>query len=251
MWQKWPHRSLTDKFIACYNDSMKHTLKVTSRTKEIRKCLFCEKEFHPHRGKKRNHRFCSKSCGIKNRHGKNKEYRNEKILRKLYLEEKMSFKQIARKLQCGATTIQSYLRFYKIPVREPYNPYVIPKMLLAERNPNWKGGRFIASTGYVYILSPNHPTKSAKRGKKYVAEHNLVMEKNLERFLEKNERVHHLDGNKQNNQLSNLMLFPTNGKHIEFEQKVSSFAKKLIWGIIKPELKNSLQKLFQEFLNEK
>ena len=52
-------------------------------------------------------------------------------------------------------------------------------------------------------------------GKKY-DEHRLVFEKHLGRPLDSKEVVHHIDGNKSNNKLSNLMLFPTKSAHTKY-----------------------------------
>jgi transposase/uncharacterized protein (DUF1330 family) len=57
--------------------------------------------------------------------------------------------------------------------------------------------------GYIMILCPEHPC-ATKRG--YVMEHRLVVEKHLGRYLSKSEDVHHLDGNRSNNALSNLIV---------------------------------------------
>lgn len=56
---------------------------------------------------------------------------------------------------------------------------------------------------YLYALVPNHP-KATKNG--YVLMHRVVMENFLGRLLEKNEVVHHLDGNKHNNSIENLQV---------------------------------------------
>jgi len=40
----------------------------------------------------------------------------------------------------------------------------------------------------------------------YRFEHQIVMEKHLGRRLTKNERIHHIDNNKLNNKISNLLL---------------------------------------------
>ena len=77
---------------------------------------------------------------------------------------------------------------------------------------NWKGGRRNVS-GYIYIFSPEHPTKNTN---KLVAEHRLTMEKHIGRFLKESEIVHHIDGDRKNNSISNLMLFPNSSSHHKF-----------------------------------
>ena len=57
--------------------------------------------------------------------------------------------------------------------------------------------------GYVYIHAPAHPY-ATKRG--YVMEHRLVIERSIERLTLPTEHVHHKDGNRNNNRLSNLEL---------------------------------------------
>lgn len=70
------------------------------------------------------------------------------------------------------------------------------------KNPNWKGGRSIASTGYVLIRVGVGHHAADVRG--YAYEHRLVAEKMLGRALDPGEQVHHKDGNKQNNDPDNL-----------------------------------------------
>ncbi|MEN6325822.1 MAG: HNH endonuclease [Syntrophomonas sp.] len=69
------------------------------------------------------------------------------------------------------------------------------------RNPNWKGGRTIASNGYVLVKMPGHPMADS-RG--YVYEHRLVAERKLGRPLLPGEIVHHKDGYKQNDSDENI-----------------------------------------------
>ena len=56
---------------------------------------------------------------------------------------------------------------------------------------------------YLYALVPDHPNAS-KNG--YVLEHRVIMERKIKRYLTSNEVVHHIDGNKHNNEVSNLQL---------------------------------------------
>lgn len=47
----------------------------------------------------------------------------------------------------------------------------------------------------------------------YVLEHRLVMESSLKRILKATEVVHHLDGDRLNNEISNLSVCASAGKH--------------------------------------
>jgi len=86
-----------------------------------------------------------------------------------------------------------------------------------ENTTNWRGGKRIHSNGYVWIYSPLHPYHSAQ---KYVLEHRLVMEKNLKRYLNPNEIVHHINGNHQDNRIDNLMLFSDSKSHLNYHRLI-------------------------------
>ena len=88
---------------------------------------------------------------------------------------------------------------------------------LDKKSNNWKGGRTIKD-GYILIWKPKH--LYAKNG--YVAEHRLVMEKHLGRFLKPTEVVHHIDEDKTNNSLSNLKYFKSNGAHRNYHKHKKS-----------------------------
>jgi uncharacterized protein (DUF1330 family) len=66
---------------------------------------------------------------------------------------------------------------------------------------NWKGGIHY-QFGYRMIKVPDHPYVSNG----YVREHRLIMERHLGRYLTPDELVHHIDGDKLNNQIDNLLL---------------------------------------------
>ncbi|MCK5608833.1 HNH endonuclease, partial [Candidatus Pacearchaeota archaeon] len=70
-------------------------------------------------------------------------------------------------------------------------------------NPMWTTGRYPDSKGYIVIRKPDHPF-ATKQGLVY--EHRLVLEKHLGRYLSPEERIHHKDGNRSNNQIPNLHL---------------------------------------------
>ena len=66
---------------------------------------------------------------------------------------------------------------------------------------------------YRYIYMPNHPDAIGTK-KLYVAEHRLIMEESLGRFLNDDEIVHHKDENTLNNDILNLQLM-TATEHIK------------------------------------
>ena len=71
-----------------------------------------------------------------------------------------------------------------------------------ENHPAFKGGRFIDNFGYVHIL--------VEGAGKYILEHRFLMENKIGRRLTNQEHVHHIDGDKSNNSLNNLMLLTIN-----------------------------------------
>ena len=83
------------------------------------------------------------------------------------------------------------------------------------RNPNWKGGRTVASNGYVLIKRPDHPRADC-RG--YVYEHILVAEQLIGRPVRKGEQVHHKNHIKTDNRPENLEVKATAAEH-HFEHR--------------------------------
>jgi hypothetical protein len=79
------------------------------------------------------------------------------------------------------------------------------------KNPNWRGGRPWCSSGYILILSPDHPHQNC-RG--YVLEHRLVMEAHLGRTLLPTEVVHHINGIVDDNRIENLQRFDSQADHL-------------------------------------
>lgn len=81
----------------------------------------------------------------------------------------------------------------------------------------WKIKKIVSKGDYNYVHVPDHP-------KKYVLEHRIVMENHLGRLLNSNEVVHHKDGNKKNNDISNLEVMDKK----EHNRLHSSIGRKMV-----------------------
>ena len=182
-----------------------------------------------------------RKCYDFTRSHQDKPWHKKEWLEKQYLTKKLSFETIAKSVGINPSSIRKWCFKFGINPR----PAPFRGSALRELNPSWKGGRLI-HRGYAFIHHPE--PHSYKRGY-YVPEHTLVMEQKLGRKLMKPEVVHHLDGNPSNNSPENLMLFPNNGEHRIFEEKVNSFGKSILWGNLSPELKDKLLELFSQYLS--
>jgi hypothetical protein len=97
--------------------------------------------------------------------------------------------------------------------RSPAQQAQLKKVAQANRDRVWtpeKGGRYITHTGYVLVHAPNHPNRIKRH---MMLEHRLVMEKHLGRYLTPEEVVHHINEDKTDNRIENLMLFPNDEAH--------------------------------------
>jgi len=143
-----------------------------------------------------------------------KLYKDKNWLYEKYWGEKISTSAIAKLCNVNAGAIRYMLIKFNIKRRtgsEGSKLYHLkhPDVWRGKNHNGWRGGRHKNRDGYVYVYKPNHP--NARNGR-YVFEHRIVMEKHLGRYLKSNEIVHHKDGNKTNNNISNLYL-TTKEKH--------------------------------------
>lgn len=99
-------------------------------------------------------------------------------------------------------------------------PFLIElnKRQKCENHPRWKGGRYTVQ-GYGYINNNGKP----------MLFHRYVMEKHLGRKLYPKEAIHHLDGDKLNCDVSNLLLCKNGSEHA----KVHRAMEKIVYELIK------------------
>ena len=127
-------------------------------------------------------------------------------IRKWVEDDGLTHKIIGEKLGCANQTISKICKKHGIKTQRV-------GARSGHLHKSWKGGRILLK-GYYYLYMPEHPNCTKKRR---FAEHRLVMEQKLGRYLTSKEVVHHIDGNSKNNNPDNLMVFGSNGEHLAEE----------------------------------
>lgn len=124
---------------------------------------------------------------------------------------------------CGVETETSYSNYYASQVRQNFSGQTFCRSCNNKRvgvsrrgRRGWNWGKkkpvelaqrssYVTNDGYRMIFAPSGEF-SARNWSDYKKEHVVVMEQFLGRPLEKKEVIHHIDGDKLNNELVNLLL---------------------------------------------
>jgi hypothetical protein len=137
---------------------------------------------------------------------------NPKDAQTIYQMAKQGYysKEIADAVGKTPKAIQKFFRRYNFPVLHNIEP---PRL---EERHDWKGGTKMMK-GYLYRRVLDHPNGTTHGN--YVAEHRLVMEQKLGRYLLPTEVVDHIDGDITNNHPDNLRVFSSNAEHLSVTLK--------------------------------
>jgi hypothetical protein len=141
------------------------------------------------------------------------------FLEKEYVQEKKSARRIAQDLGVAYCTVYRALSRFNIAIRGS----------VGENHGRWTGGRTIRN-GYWIVYMPDH--RRVMRGGR-VYEHIIVAEKKYGRPIKRTEHIHHIDGNRLNNSLENLLVCSIKEHgliHASYEQLLTLLLQK---GVIK------------------
>lgn len=160
-------------------------------------------------------RTAAKDAGVemRNRGGRYRKFsdKDRQEAKRLYEKEKWSQEAIAAKFGSTQITVSRMLKEVGCKTRG--------RAARGKEHGGWKGGRVKVGDGYIGVMvDRNDPWRCMADSMGYVLEHRLVMAKAMGRPLLKHETVHHIDGDKHNNKISNLQLrFGRHGKGIKLK----------------------------------
>lgn len=181
-------------------------------------CITCgKKRWTTYRKGRASSKQCPKCAPNKGQYSQGHQFTpkcNVPLLKviELYQDEKRSSTEIAKIFHVSPSSVGRRLK--KAGVTRSLSEAMKVAIETGRRSlfpsghgPCWKGGRSTNGNGYIQIFMPTHPSCSSDG---YVLEHRLVMEKQLGRYLERRELVHHINGIRDDNRIENLKIVSRN-----------------------------------------
>jgi len=92
--------------------------------------------------------------------------------------------------------------------------------LSGKLHPQWKGGKRLTAKGYILIWCPGHHRSNCQG---YVFEHILVAEQILGKPLPPNAEIHHVNEDKSDNRLGNIVICSDNDYHHLIHQRLRAY----------------------------
>jgi hypothetical protein len=121
-------------------------------------------------------------------------------------------RRISQRLRGRHLTVEHRLKLREVNLGKRLSPKSVEKMRVALKAKP-KKAKIERGYGYIGVYCPNHPNAD-KHGR--VLEHRLVMEQALNRLLSSEEVVHHINGDKTDNRIENLLLFANERLHQQY-----------------------------------
>lgn len=108
-----------------------------------------------------------------------------------------SIAEIVKQVGTNRESVRKYLLKRYTPKQKRAIVLKNFKQPKGQDSPNWKGGREITKAGYIRLWISRDER---------VLEHRKVMEEHLGRRLNRDEVIHHINGNNADNRIANLRL---------------------------------------------
>ena len=165
-----------------------------------RNCVFCNKVFYPLTAEVKRGRglVCSPACRYK---------RHSQLL--LGHKMKPEAKEKLIKALTGRKRSESHSKNISKSLIGKYG---------GELNGNWRGGTYM-SQGRWYTLATGH---SLKHQNGYIFRSRFVAEQTIGRYLTRQENVHHINFQKDDDRTENLYLFASDAEHTAYHQLVKA-----------------------------
>jgi hypothetical protein len=140
---------------------------------------------------------------------------NDKKLKELYLDKKLSSGDIAKKYKMSRVCICRHIN--RLGITRPES---------GENSRNRKYNVKVYRSGYPVTFKPNHPRRNNLG---YVFDHILEWEEATGYIPSKIEQIHHIDIDRLNHKIKNLYLCKTNSQH----QKLHASLNKIITTLVR------------------
>lgn len=131
---------------------------------------------------------------------------SDEELKELYINQDLSSLKIAKIYNMHLSTVCRRLK--KLGITKPATGH---------EGRNGKKGK-VYIKGYPVVYMPDHPRAKSSG---YVREHILVMEKIIGRTPTKEEDIHHIDLDKENNNPQNLLLLKNHKDHMKLHSQLT------------------------------